>query len=68
MIFSWVGWGKMNMVGNQMRSCLFLAVMHYNENAGRLQKKNKKGTQEFTINFPKYKKGGYIVLKGLNRL
>ena len=48
-----------------MKSHLCLAAMHYNENAGRPQKKNRKGTREFAITFPKYKKGGYIVRKAL---
>ena len=46
-----------------MKSRLLLAAMHYNENAGRHQCQNKKGKPEFTIAFPKYKKGGYIVRK-----
>ena len=46
-----------------MRSRLLLAAMHYNENAGRPQRKNKRGSLEFAIAFPKYKKGGYIVRK-----
>ena len=39
--------------------------MHYNENAGRPQTENKKGTREFAITFSKYKKEGYIVRKVL---
>ena len=46
-----------------MKTRLLLAAMHYNENAGRRQCQNKKGKPEFTIAFPKYKKGGYIVRK-----
>ena len=46
-----------------MRSRLLLAAMHYNENAGRPQHKNKRGSLEFAIAFPKYKTGGYIVRK-----
>ena len=46
-----------------MKTSLLLAAMHYNENAGRHQCQNKKGKPEFTIAFPKYKKGGYIARK-----
>ena len=46
-----------------MKSRLLLAAMHYNENTGRHQCQTKKGKPEFTIAFPKYKKGGYIVRK-----
>ena len=46
-----------------LKTRLLLAAMHYNENAERHQCQNKKGTPEFTIAFPKYKKGGYILRK-----
>ena len=44
-----------------MRSRLLLAAMHCNENAGRPRRTNKRGSLEFAIAFPKYKKEGYIV-------
>ena len=46
-----------------MRSRLLLAAIHYNENAGRPHCKNKIGSPEFAIAFPKYTTGGYIFRK-----
>ena len=43
---------------------LLLAAMHYYENAGRPQKRNKRRTSEFAI--PRHKEGGYIVRKVLS--
>jgi len=40
---------------------LHLAALHYNYNCGKNQAKNKKGEEQYSILFPKYKKGGYIV-------
>ena len=48
---------------NGMKSRLFLAAMHYNENSGREQQQNKEGDLQYAIAFPKYNKGGYIVRK-----
>ena len=49
-----------------MKSRLTLAAMHYNENSGRSQQRNKQGALQYAIAFPKYKKGGYIVRKILS--
>ena len=48
---------------NGMKSRLFLAAMHYNENSCRQQQQNKEGDLQYAIVFPKYKKGGHIVRK-----
>jgi hypothetical protein len=40
-----------------------LAALHYNENAGRPQATNKEGKEEYSLHFPKYRKGGCIVVK-----
>ena len=48
---------------NGMKSKLFLAAMHYNENSGRQQQQNKEMDLQYAIVFPKYKKGGHIVRK-----
>ena len=37
--------------------------MHYNENGSKRQARTKTGEACYTILFPKYKKGGYIVRK-----
>ena len=42
---------------------LYLASLHYNENKGRNQAKTKEGIRRFSIHFPKYKRGAYIVRK-----
>lgn len=42
-----------------------LAVMHFNENAGREQQHTEAGEARYAINFPKWKKGGYSVKKVL---
>ena len=44
-----------------MKSRLFLAALHYNENSGREQQKDKQGKLQYAIAFPKYKKGGHMV-------
>ena len=36
--------------------------MHYNENKSRDQAKTQSGEHRYSIQFPKYKKGGHIVL------
>lgn len=40
-----------------------VAVLHFNENANKEQAVTKAGEQRYSIVFPKYKKGGYIVKK-----
>lgn len=40
---------------------LCIAAMHFNENSDRLQAVTRDGRQVYTLRFPKYKKGGYIV-------
>lgn len=42
---------------------LLLAALHYNNNRDKEQATTKDGTARFSISFPKYKKGGYIVRK-----
>lgn len=42
-----------------------LAALHYNENAGRPIARNKEGKEEYSIKFPKSKKGGYTISKVL---
>ena len=42
---------------------LYLAALHYNENAWRNQAVTKKGEKRYTVLYPKYKKGGHIVRK-----
>ena len=42
---------------------LQLAALHYNENSKRGQAKTKTGDKRYAVQFPKYKKGGYIVRK-----
>jgi hypothetical protein len=37
--------------------------MHYNENSTKCQAKTKAGDARYSILFPKYKKGGNIVRK-----
>ena len=46
---------------------LQLAALHYNENADRRQAVTKEGEQCFNIIFPKYKKGGYVVRKVMEK-
>ena len=42
---------------------LQLAALHFNENSSREQAVTKDGKERYNINFPKFKKGGYIVRK-----
>lgn len=42
---------------------LLLAAMHYNFNSNRKQAVTRKGQKQFTVSFPKYKGGGFIVRK-----
>ncbi|XP_071852455.1 uncharacterized protein [Apostichopus japonicus] len=42
---------------------LYLAAMHYNENAGRSQRKKKDGTLRWSISFPRGKDGDYVLHK-----
>ena len=42
---------------------LLTAALHFNENASREQARNREGSLEYKIVFPKYKKGGFIVRK-----
>ncbi|KAK3755157.1 hypothetical protein QZH41_001692 [Actinostola sp. cb2023] len=46
-----------------MEARLRLAALHYNENANREQAKNSDGDNEYSIKYPKAKKGGYVVAK-----
>ena len=46
-----------------MFSRLQLAAMHFNENSCRDHAVTAEGRQRYDINFPKFKKGGYIVRK-----
>ncbi|XP_063052185.1 uncharacterized protein LOC134446823 [Engraulis encrasicolus] len=48
-----------------MESRVILAALHFNENANREQRSRKDGEKMFSLRFPKYKKGGYIVRKVL---
>jgi hypothetical protein len=40
---------------------LYLAALHYNENADRPQSVNRAVEQVYSVRFPKYKKGGFTV-------
>ena len=40
---------------------LLLAALHYNENADREQATNNDGQLQYSIRFPKYKKGSFTV-------
>ena len=42
-------------------SRLILAALHYNHNNNKHQAKTKEGKDQYSISFPKYKKGGFIV-------
>ncbi|KAG5261115.1 hypothetical protein AALO_G00300200 [Alosa alosa] len=42
---------------------LYLAAMHFNENAQRPQRKTAKGKLMYRLVFPKAKRGGYTVKK-----
>ena len=42
---------------------LQLAALHYNFNKDREQATTKCGTQRYSIQYPKFKKGGYTVRK-----
>ena len=44
-------------------SRLILAALHYNNNSSKQQAVMKAGEEQYSILFPKYKKGGYIVRK-----
>ena len=37
-----------------------IAAMHFNENAGRKQALNKEGEEEYYIQYPKAKSGGWV--------
>jgi len=41
---------------------LLLAALHYNENADRKQATNSSGKLQYSIRFPKYKKGEYTLV------
>jgi len=41
---------------------LYLAALHFNENADRSQRVNAAGEPIFSLRFPKFKKGGYSVM------
>ena len=38
-------------------------MLHYNENNGRARAETKAGEKKYSISYPKYKAGGYIVRK-----
>ncbi|XP_010790125.1 uncharacterized protein [Notothenia coriiceps] len=40
---------------------LILAALHYNENSGRKHAKTRTGQLQYTVKFPKAKKGGHVV-------
>ncbi|KAK1894167.1 Translation initiation factor 2 subunit beta [Dissostichus eleginoides] len=40
---------------------LILAALHYNENSGRKHAKTSTGQLQYTVKFPKAKKGGHVV-------
>ena len=42
---------------------LYLAALHYNSNSSKSQAVTKEGEHRYSILYPKYKKGGYIVRK-----
>ncbi len=42
---------------------LYLASLHYNENCNKKQAETKKGERRYSVLYPKYKGGGYIVRK-----
>ena len=46
-----------------MEGRLCLAAPHFNENSKQQQYQNQQGESQYTITFPKYKKGGCIVRK-----
>ena len=46
---------------------LFLAALHYNHNNVKTQATTKKGESQYSILFPKYKKGGFIVRKVMQK-
>ncbi|XP_078690674.1 uncharacterized protein LOC144921496 [Branchiostoma floridae x Branchiostoma belcheri] len=50
-----------------MKSRVALAALHFNENAHRSQAHTKDGRSRFSIHYPKYKKGGHIVRKVLEK-
>ena len=52
---------RFNVVGVLFKSRLLLAVLHYNNNSNKQQAKTKKGEDQYSISFPKYKKGDFIV-------
>ena len=44
-----------------MQSRLYLAALHYNENSDRMQAVTKSGHPQYSLRFPKFKKGGYTI-------
>lgn len=44
-----------------MKCRLYLAALHFNENSHRMQAITKAGRLQYSIRFPKFKKGGYTV-------
>ena len=40
---------------------LLLEALRYNENSIRAQAVTKEGEKRYSVNLPKYKKGGYVV-------
>ena len=45
---------------------LYLAILHFNENANRCNRVNAAGEPIYRIRFPKYKRGGYSVTPARN--
>ncbi|XP_070561301.1 uncharacterized protein [Ptychodera flava] len=50
-----------------LTSRLCLAAMHYNENTNRNQAQTQAGDPQFTVKFPKYKCGGHVLKKVMER-
>jgi receptor-type tyrosine-protein phosphatase zeta len=48
---------------NQFNYCsrVLLAVMHFNENSNRQSKISRDGKEQYSIHYPKYRKGDPIV-------
>ena len=44
-----------------------IAALHFNENADRKQDTTREGDDMFSVHYPKYRYGGYIVRKVLEK-
>ena len=52
------------MISSHSSYCrLYLAALHFNENASRLQAVTVKGVPQHKVTFPKAKKGDHVVKK-----